>query len=337
MNSTLYDFDLPKELIAQAPVHPRDHARLLVYRCEDGSITDATFYELEQFLPADTTLVINDSKVEHCRLLFDNGATEIFILEKNDPVTVRAMVRPGRKFKQGAKISLTDWLQADVLAIDEEGIRTLHLSVSHDDPRLKKYEHVPLPPYIAQNDTLADEYQTVYADPTGSLAAPTAGLHFTSELLSAIQQKHAVARVTLHVGLGTFAKLTDENLQTGRLHHEQYEIDMQAREVLERAKHITAVGTTSVRTLETFYNDKTKHRGHTDIFIRPGHEFLAVNGLITNFHLPSTSLLMLVAALLADKKGMTEQEAAAELQRIYEHAIKAKYRFYSFGDALLLV
>ncbi len=337
MSDGLYDFELPDELIAQVPARPRDHARLLVYRLADGSITDTVFYELEQYLPADTTLVINDSKVEHCRLLFNGGATEIFIVEKNDPVTVRAMVRPGRKFKLGAMVDLTDWLRAEVLAIDGEGMRTLRLNVQHDDSRLKNHEHVPLPPYIRQDDNLADEYQTVYADPAGSLAAPTAGLHFTDQLLAAIRHNHEVAQVTLHVGLGTFAKLTDDNLQTGRLHRERYEVDEAARTILERSTHRTAVGTTSVRTLETFYKDKSQTRGDTDIFIRPGYSFTAVDSMITNFHLPGTSLLMLVAALIADKRNLPEPEAAAELQRIYRHAVNQRYRFYSFGDAMLLV
>lgn len=336
----MYDFDLPDELIAQTPAQPRDHARLLVYKLTDGSIIDDYFYNLDTYLPAETTLAVNNSKVENCRWLFDEGKIEIFVLEKNDPHTVRALVRPGKKFRLGATTQLTDWLSVETTAIDDEGIRTLRLSVSHDDPRLVAYEHIPLPPYIAQNDKLADEYQTVYAKPLGSLAAPTAGLHFTPELLADIAKKHAIAEVTLHVGLGTFAKLTDENLQTNRLHEEHYEITENTAEILNASSHITAVGTTTIRTLESaMANDPEfkKTLAATDIFIRPGYVFGAVDAVVTNFHLPGTSLLMLIAAFIADKRELDEQTAAAELQRIYAHAIKSKYRFYSFGDAMLLV
>lgn len=336
----LYSFELPEELIAQEPAHPRDHARLLVYRLSDESITDDYFYNLEKYLDPQTTLALNNSKVDHCRWLFDDGKTEIFVLEKADTHTVRAMVRPGRKFRVGKTVQLTDWLEAEVMAIDKEGIRTIRLNISHDDERLKQYEHVPLPPYIAQNDKLADEYQTVYAKPLGSLAAPTAGLHFTKELLTAIGQKHEIAEVTLHVGLGTFANLTEENLQSGRLHEEWFELTGGAAEQLQKAPHITAVGTTTIRTLETVRRDNPTFVptvAATDIFIRPGFEFQAVDSLITNFHLPSTSLLMLVAAFIADKKHLDEMAAAAELRKIYAHAIEQKYRFYSFGDAMLIV
>ncbi len=340
VKDNIYRFNLPEELIAQAPVHPRDHARLLVYSLTDGSITDDYFYNLPKYLAADATLVLNNSKVENCRWLFDAGRTELFVLEKNDPYTVRAMVRPGRKFKLGTKLPLTEWLQAEVTAIDSEGIRTLRLNVPHNDERLKAYEHIPLPPYIEQNDKLADEYQTVYAKPPGSLAAPTAGLHFTPELLEALKTKHTFAEVTLHVGLGTFAKLTDENLVTGTLHSEHYEITDATAYILNIASHVTAVGTTTIRTLESVRRDAPEFSagfGETDTFIRPGYRFKAVDSVITNFHLPSTSLLMLIAAFIADKKGLDESAAAAELMRIYRHAIEQKYRFYSFGDAMLLV
>lgn len=339
-SSNDYQFDLPEELIAQTPAHPRDHARLLVYRLADGSITDEVFYNLPKYLPESSVLAVNDSKVEQCRWLFDDGKTELFVLEKTDDKTLRAMVRPGRRFKTGASVQLTDWLSAKVISIDTDGIRTLRLNVSHDDRRLKAYEHIPLPPYIAQDDSLADEYQTVYAKPPGSLAAPTAGLHFTPELLDTIGASHAIAQVTLHVGLGTFAKLTEEHLKTNRLHEEWFHISEDAAKVIGGANHVTAVGTTTIRSLESAAAQDGTVRATarpTDIFIRPGYTFKAVDSVITNFHLPSTSLLMLVAAFIADKKGMSEPSATKELRRIYEHAIDNKYRFYSFGDATLLV
>ena len=327
----MISFDLPHELIAQEPASPRDAARLLVYDRKTKVMTDAVFKDILRYLPKNSTIVVNDSKVEQCRYLFDDGKTELFVLEKLDTHTVRAMVRPGKRFKLGDTAVLTDWLQAEVTAIDADGFRTLKLNVQHDDTRLIAYEHIPLPPYIAQNDSLAAEYQTVYAEPLGSKAAPTAGLHFTDDLLSKIQKSHPVAKVTLHVGLGTFAKLTDEQLAAGRLHKEQYEITPSVAAVLNNAQHITSVGTTTVRTLESNkrdYGKFTAAKNSTDILIQPRYEYGAVDSLITNFHLPSTSLLLLVEAFVG---------SATELQKIYDHAISSKYRFYSFGDAMLLL
>ncbi len=325
----MIDFKLPDELIAQEPARPRDSARLLVYNRSTKEITDTVFSEVEKYLNPDTTLVVNNSKVDQCRLLF--GKIEIFILEKLDDHRVRAMVRPGKKFKLDSQVVLADWLTVKVTAIDDDGLRTLEFSVPHDDERLKQYEHIPLPPYIEQNDELADEYQTVYADPSGSKAAPTAGLHFTDSLLDSIRSRHDYVEVTLHVGLGTFASLTDDNFESGTLHSERYSIDSKSADLLNRASHITAVGTTSTRTLESALCDAdvfTERSGSTDIFIQPGYEYKAVDSLITNFHLPGTSLLLMVEAFL---------DSEVELQRIYDHAIAEKYRFYSFGDAMLIL
>lgn len=327
----MISFDLPQDLIAQTPAAPRDSARLLVYDRATKLIKDAIFRDINDHLPKDTTLVVNNSKVEECRYLFDDGKTELFVLEKLDTHTVRAMVRPGKRFKVGSTAVLTNWLHAEVTAIDDDGFRTLKMNISHDDIRLKEFEHIPLPPYIAQNDSLADEYQTVYAKPLGSKAAPTAGLHFTDALLQDIKKTHTVAEVTLHVGLGTFAKLTDEQLASGHLHSEWYEITDETASLLNSAHHITAVGTTSVRTLESNKNEFGAFKGATkptDILIKPQYRYSAVNALVTNFHLPSTSLLLLVEAFIGE---------ASELQRLYDHAIAQKYRFYSFGDAMLIL
>jgi S-adenosylmethionine:tRNA ribosyltransferase-isomerase len=188
---------------------------------------------------------------------------------------------------------------------------------------------VPLPPYIKQDDNLAEEYQTVYAKPLGSKAAPTAGLHFTNELLNKIKTNHDIAEVTLHVGLGTFSPLTDEQLKKDKLHSEYFEVDSKNFEVINSAKHATAVGTTSARTLESIYaNNSLPKNGWTDILIKPGYKFKRTNSLITNFHLPDTSLLLLVEAIVGSE---------VELQHIYNHAIVSKYRFYSFGDAMLVI
>lgn len=323
----MIDFSLPDDLIAQEPAHPRDSARLLVYDRKNKSITDAIFRDVPQFLNKNTTIVVNNSKVEHCRWLFDDGKTEIFVLEKLDTHTIRALVRPGKKFKRGNECAITDWLSVRVTNIDDEGIRTLKLNITHDDERLRQIEHVPLPPYIKQNDELAQEYQTIYAKPLGSKAAPTAGLHFTEQLLQQIRIKHEIVEVTLHVGLGTFASLNEENFKTGTLHAEWYEINPDAVANINNASHITAVGTTSARTLESWATSGLTE-SDTEIFIQPGYEFKSVNSLITNFHLPGTSLLLMVEAFVGDK---------TEMQRIYDYAIAQKYRFYSFGDAMLIL
>ncbi len=327
----MIEFELPNNLIAQTPASPRDSARLLVYDRKTKQITDAVFRDINNFLPDKTTLVVNNSKVEQCRYLFDDGKTELFVLQKLDTNTVRAMVRPGKKFGLNAHVQLTDWLQATVTGIDEDGFRTLKLSVAHDDKRLRDFEHIPLPPYIAQDDSLKEEYQTIYAKPLGSKAAPTAGLHFTDELFENIKKDHSVAEVTLHVGLGTFAKLTDQQLASGKLHSELYEINKETADILNDSEHITAVGTTTVRTLESGKREFGQFKPvakSTDILIKPGYSYHAVNALVTNFHLPSTSLLLLVEAFVGD---------SAELQKIYNHAISQNYRFYSFGDAMLVL
>lgn len=320
-------FDLPPELIAQQPSIPRDHAKLLVYDRRTKQIHDDYFYNLVRYLPDPTMVVVNNSKVEHCRMLFHEGRREIFVLEGANNRTVRALVRPGKLFKLGSTVSLSGSVEVRVTAIDEDGIRTLEFSEDIDHPDLVAAQHVPLPPYIKQNDSLAEEYQTIYAKPLGSKAAPTAGLHFTPELAARVQRERDWAEVTLHVGLGTFAGLTDENFKTGTLHSESYELSSEIAKNIINAPHVTAVGTTSVRTLET-YAASASLTGSTNIFIQPGYEFKRVNSLITNFHLPGTSLLLLVEAFVG---------SAEELQRIYDHAIKEQYRFYSFGDAMLLL
>ncbi len=327
--SLVIDFDLPKELIAQEPAQPRDHARLLVYNRATKQITDDYFYNLLEYLPDPTCVVVNNSKVEHCRMLFKDGKQEIFILETVNDKTVRALVRPGKLFRLGKSLQLTENVSVTTTAIDDDGIRTLEFSTTVDHPELVAAQHVPLPPYIAQNDTLAEEYQTIYAKDIGSKAAPTAGLHFTPELIRKIKDTRDWQEVTLHVSLGTFAPLTDEQRAAGRLHKETYEITELAAEAITRAPHITAVGTTSVRTLESSWMDGSLQAGSgsTDIFIQPGYEFKRANALITNFHLPGTSLLLMIEAFVGSK---------SELMTIYSHAIEQKYRFYSFGDAMLV-
>lgn len=322
-----FNFELPGRLIAQTPANPRDHARLLVYNRSDRTIRDDYFYNLEKYLPKDTTIAVNNSKVEKCRMKFGPpaGGFEVFVVETINPTTIQALVRPGRKFKLGQTV--IDDFRFMIDDIAEDGIRTIRLDRPLDDPSFDPHRLTPLPPYIAQDESLADEYQTVYADPLGSKAAPTAGLHFTPELLRSIKSKHAFAEVTLHVGMGTFAPIK-ESIETHVMHKEHYYLDAKTADTLNAAKHLTAVGTTTVRVLESADKPYSTYSGDTDIFITPGYEFKSVGSLITNFHLPKSTLLMLVSAFLG---------SVDELHRIYQHAIKEDYRFYSFGDAMLIL
>lgn len=330
MNFTLSDFDyeLPDELIAQQPAHPRDHARLLVYNREKKIITDDYFYNLLKYLPSESTLVVNNSKVEKARLLFDKK--EVFIVQARNNNTVEAMVRPGKKFRLGDTVELAESITAKVTHIADDGLRTLIFSKDLDHPDFAPHRRTPFPPYIRQNEKLASEYQTVYARDLGSKAAPTAGLHFTEKLLDELQKAGiSKAEVTLHVGLGTFAPVKTEDIEEHHLHSEWFEIDQKTADLLNEAKHLTAVGTTSVRVLESSagsnrHFDSTQK--DTEIFIKPGYQFKAVDSLITNFHLPKSTLLMLVAAFMGYEP----------MRKVYEHAINERYRFYSFGDAMLI-
>lgn len=330
---TLSDFDyhLPEELIAQTPASPRDHARLLIFNRATGAIHDDYFYNLGKYLPKNSILTVNNSRVDKCRLLFDNGKKELFITSVSNNNTVQALVRPGKKFRINNSVALASGITAEVLHVAKDGLRTLRLSCNFDDPILEPFKFTPFPPYIKQDETLSDEYQTVYARHEGSKAAPTAGLHFTHNLLETLAQNGIKKTdVTLHVGLGTFAPVKSENLEQHVMHSEWYSIDEQACTLLNKARHITAVGTTSVRVLEAAVKSGrafVPESRNTDIFITPGYTFKAADALITNFHLPKSTLLMLVAAFMGYE----------EMRRVYEHAIAQKYRFYSFGDAMLIV
>lgn len=323
-----FDYRLPKRLIAQTPAHPRDHARLLVYNRADGQIIDDYFYNLADYLWPNTTVVLNNSQVDKARLKFEQF--EVFVTSERTPRVITALVFPGKRFKPGTMVALAEGITARVTEALDDGQRVLELSVSAHDPRLNKYRQTPFPPYIQPDEALAEDYQTVYARQHGSLAAPTAGLHFTEEGLKVIKQRWPVAEVTLHVGLGTFAPLKASHLASGQLHAEWYQIDTTAAKLLNQARHITAVGTTSARVLESAATAKrrfTPRAAKTQLFIRNGYKFKAVDSLITNFHLPKSSLLMLVGAFM----GVEAMHAA------YKHAIDNKYRFYSFGDAMLII
>lgn len=333
MTYTLSDFDyyLPEELIAQSPASPRDHARLLVYNRATQEISDDYFYNLGNYLHPKTRLVVNNSKVEKCRLMFDEGKKELFVTSVRNNNTIEALVRPGKKFRVGKEIELVEGVTARVTHVAEDGLRTLILSHDLDDPKLEAYKYTPFPPYIKQDESLSGEYQTVYAKDLGSKAAPTAGLHFTDELLEKLKaQGIGKSEVTLHVGLGTFAPVKSEKLDEHIMHSEWYQLDKQTAEELNQAVHRTAVGTTSVRVLESVKKEKGNFEpgsGDTDIFITPGYSFKAVDSLITNFHLPKSTLLMLVSAFMGFE----------EMHRVYKHAISKKYRFYSFGDGMIIL
>ncbi|MCC5933470.1 MAG: tRNA preQ1(34) S-adenosylmethionine ribosyltransferase-isomerase QueA [Balneolales bacterium] len=324
-----FDYELPAELIAQKPAEPRDHSRLLVYRRETGEITDTVFHQLGAFLHPGTTLVMNNSRVEKARLLF--GKMEVFITHTHNPHTVDAMVRPGKKFRQGREIALTDKITARVDHIEDDGLRRLTFNLPLDHPAFEAHRNTPFPPYIAADESLAERYQTVYAKPEGSKAAPTAGLHFTKELLQKLRDAgHPTTEVTLHVGLGTFAPVKTDDISAHKLHTESWMMGPQAAEALSAAKHITAVGTTTTRVLESLPESGRQFAagsGDTGIYIKPGYRYKHTDSMITNFHLPKSTLLMMIAAFTGYE----------EMKRIYEHAIQKKYRFYSFGDAMLLL
>jgi len=326
-----FNYELPDDRIAQQPATPRDHSKLLVYDRSSGSITTDVFYNIGTYLPGDTTLVVNNSKVEKCRLLFNEGKIEIFVTKAVNNRTVEAMVRPGKKFKPGKSIQLTDRLEAKTLSVADDGIRTIELSHSLDHEFVFPFKHTPFPPYIERDESLAERYQTIFAKDLGSKAAPTAGLHFTPSLLESLKNRGIDKQeVTLHVGLGTFAPVKADRIEDHTMHSEWYNLTNGEAYALNKANNITAVGTTSVRVLESARKPGEPFRacsGETDIFITPGYTFQSVDHLITNFHLPKSTLLMLVAAFT----GMEQ------MWKIYVYAIQNKYRFYSFGDAMLIL
>lgn len=323
-----FDYDLPESLIAQKPAKSREGSRLLICNRANGTLTDDYFYNLAQYLEPQTCLVVNNSKVEECRLIF--GALEIFVLKNVDRYRAVAMVRPGKKFKRGAQVALMEDLFVYVDEVTDEGHRILRFSEPLDSKKIATHRHIPLPPYIRQDDSLKKRYQTRYAKPLGSKAAPTAGLHFSDSLLRNLKKDFGFAEVTLHVGLGTFAPISNNDIAKQKLHSEYYEISQDATIMLEKAHHVTAVGTTTLRTLESASSRGRKiikPSSETSIFIQPGYNFNMVDSLITNFHLPKSSLLMLVAAFMGYDETM----------HAYHHAIAKKYRFFSFGDAMLIV
>jgi S-adenosylmethionine:tRNA ribosyltransferase-isomerase len=349
-----FDFHLPEELIAQQPPAERGTSRMLVLERESGELSDRHFTDFPSQLKPGDLLVLNDSRVIPARLFGRRansrgkqdaiGQIEVLLTAPTQEGAWSALVRPGRKVRVGDTLEFPNLankivLRAEVLAAGEFGERTLRFEPVEDFyAALEEIGHIPLPPYIHREDALADRerYQTVFAQQRGSVAAPTAGLHFTPEILAEITAKGAeIAKITLHVGLGTFAPLRVEKLSEIHLHRERYTLPAATAEAINRARaegrRVVAVGTTTVRTLEHVAlvangNRLAPHTGETQIFIQPGHKFRLVDALLTNFHLPQSSLLMLVSAF-ADR----ERVLAA-----YEHAVEQKYRFFSYGDCMFL-
>jgi S-adenosylmethionine:tRNA ribosyltransferase-isomerase len=336
-----YDFHLPQDQIAQVPVERRDESRLMVVRRDTGEIEHRQFRDLVELIPAGDTIVLNTTRVFHARLLGtrDSGApAELLLLKSLGEDRYEAMVHPGGKLKPGRRVHVSPDLEVEILESTERRTRIVRLrSPLPVETAIERYGHVPLPPYIERGDEPEDEerYQTVYADQPGSVAAPTAGLHFTNELLKALMSKGvARADILLHVGAGTFKPVEVDDPSEHLMHEESYSIPAEAAEELnetrERGGKLWAVGTTSVRTLESAVNNDgsfSERSGDTRIFIRPPYRFKAVDHLITNFHLPRSTLLMLVAAFAGYDLTM----------RAYKEAIKEGYRFYSYGDAMLLL
>lgn len=331
-----FDYHLPVELIAQEPLNDRAASRMLVVDRDQRSFQDRHFRDLPTFIQPGDCLIVNSSKVLSSRLLGRRpGRTaviEVFLLKpvSDDELTWEALVRPGRKAGVGERIQFSDQDEIEILGRGEHGARTIRfLGKRSPFDIAEELGHTPLPPYIRRPDTSADRerYQTVYAREPGSVAAPTAGLHFTREILDAcINAGGVIAPVTLHVGMGTFAPLRADKIEDIKLHAERFCASENSMRTIQTAQRRIAVGTTSVRTLETIYATG-RCRGTTDLFIYPGYQFRATDAILTNFHLPKSSLLLLVSAF-----GGTELIRAA-----YDHAVRERYRFFSYGDCMLIV
>lgn len=334
-------YELPEELIAQDPLKDRSSSRLLVLDKESGAVSHHVFKEITDYLHEGDCLVINDTKVIPARLIGSKvgteGKIEILLLKRKENNVWETLVKPGKKAKIGTKISFGEGLLiGEVVDIVDEGNRLIQFIYEGIfEEILDRLGQMPLPPYITHQLEDKNRYQTVYATHTGSAAAPTAGLHFTPELLDEIEQKGIeIARVTLHVGLGTFRPVKVEEITEHHMHSEFFQIDEEAARKINHAKdsgkRVICVGTTSCRTIESAA-DETGHlkacSGWTEIFIYPGYQFKILDCLITNFHLPESTLIMLVSALAG-----REHVLAA-----YEEAVRERYRFFSFGDAMLIV
>ena len=331
-------YDLPEERIAQTPAEPRDSSRLLVYDRKTKTIQDKIFRDIYDELQAGDLLVVNNTKVIPARMYAKTehgGIVEVLLLKRYELDTWEVLMRPGKKGKIGVKMTVSDELSFTVKDITETGERVVEFSYQGAfEDILSRVGTMPLPPYIKKKLENQSRYNTVYSKTDGSAAAPTAGLHFTAELMEKLKAKGVeIAEVLLHVGLGTFRPVSEEIITDHKMHSEFYQINEEAAEKINRAKRegrrVIAVGTTSVRTLESVANENGLVRacsGNTEIFLYPPYKMKCVDALITNFHLPESTLIMLVACL-------TGRE---EILSVYEYAVKNEYRFFSFGDATFI-
>ncbi len=338
MNKSDFFYDLPEELIAQTPVYPRDSSRLLIYDRTSGEREHKHFYDLPEYLKSGDVLVINNTRVLPARIYgtkAKTGAKIEFLLHKRINLTDwEVLVKPAKKAVIGAKIQFGDKLQAEVVDFIGEGLRKVRFTFDGVfEEVLSQIGEMPLPHYIREKLEDGSRYQTVYAKEDGSSAAPTAGLHFTPELIQKIKDKGVeIVEVLLHVGLGTFRPVKTENILDHKMHSEYYSVSSDSAERINKAKRegrrIVAVGTTSVRVLESATHDGEvkAESGETEIFIYPGYKFKTVDALITNFHLPESTLIMLVSAFIGRENALS----------LYEEAVKERYRFFSFGDVTFL-
>jgi S-adenosylmethionine:tRNA ribosyltransferase-isomerase len=332
-------YELPESQIAQTPAEPRDSSRLLVYNRQTGKIEDRIFREIGEYLKKGDVLVVNNTKVIPARMYAQTahgGAVEILLLKRYDLKTWEVLMRPGKKGKIGAKMTIGDKLAFTVKDVTETGERIVEFEYDGVfEEIVEELGSMPLPPYIKAKLEDKTRYNTVYSKVDGSAAAPTAGLHFTKELMASLKEKGVeIAEVLLHVGLGTFRPVSEEIITDHKMHSEYYSIGEEAAEIINRAKRegrrVIAVGTTSVRTLESVADENGFVRpcqGNTEIFLYPPYKMKCVDALVTNFHLPESTLIMLVACL-------TGRE---EILSVYEYAVKKQYRFFSFGDATFIV
>ena len=341
MKKSDFYFNLPEELIAQTHVEPRDHSRLLKMDKKTGKITHHHFYDIIDFLNEGDLLVVNDSRVIPARLYGNKEGTgakiEFLLLERKEKDIWEILVKPGKKARRGARFEFGNGiLKAEIMEVLPDGNRLARFECEEEIYSvLEKIGQMPLPHYIKSELKDNERYQTVYSRAIGSAAAPTAGLHFTTELMDKIMKKGVkIAYVTLHVGLGTFRPVKEENIEDHPMHSEHYELPKKTADMINETKanggRVIAVGTTSCRTLEsvaTFRGEIKEAEGYTNIFIYPGYEFKVLDGIITNFHLPESTLIMLVSAFAGRENTLNA----------YKVAVEEKYRFYSFGDSTVIL
>ena len=341
MKKSDFYFELPEALIAQTPIEPRDHSRLMHLDKKTGEISHHKFYDILSFLNKGDLLVVNDSRVLPARIYgkTEKGSDiEILLLKQTENDTWEMLVKPGKRAKIGAKLTFGDGiLNGEIIDVTPEGNRICRFTYNASNiyEVLDEIGQMPLPPYITEKLSDRERYQTVYSDPIGSAAAPTAGLHFTRELMQKLEEKGVkIARVTLHVGLGTFRPVKEENVLDHVMHCEHYILPKETADLINETKQnggrVIAVGTTSCRTLEasaTKLGCTADDSDDTSIFIYPGYKFKVIDALITNFHLPESTLIMLVSALAGRENVLNA----------YNTAIAENYRFFSFGDAMLIL